>query len=68
MIKHYCDKCGKEVNVLEENYCAKLSITDFVNKMEVEFCLCTECKNKIVKYINSHSNNFKNDLPYVGRW
>ena len=68
MIKYYCDKYGKEVDVCKEDYRMNISIHDSVNEMKTEFSLCAECKNKIVKYINSHTNNHKWDKLYTDGW
>jgi len=68
MIKYYCDKCGKEIDILKEDYRATFSITDTVNKMKAEFSLCAECKNKIVNYIDRHSKNFKHNMLDTDGW
>ena len=57
MIKHFCDRCGKEIHKLDERtYVQPLDeLHDTPEDMNPEYELCWECKKELKKFLEERN-------------
>jgi hypothetical protein len=53
MIKHFCDRCGKEIPKNDERtyVTARNQLADICAGMKPEYELCLDCKHKLEKFL-----------------
>ncbi len=63
MTKYFCDICGKEMSALDMMYIWSIRVQGegTANRGSVlgkaYDCVCTDCKNKIITYVNNLQNS-----------